>query len=104
MSAAPQMDIEAEKPSGTSVKSPWAPLPQNAASSPSAVTSLADVMSEQLAFEMTKKEQRMAAHEWSQESQDGAEAAAATTGWSISSDSWVLFTGIWDVPQKVAAL
>ena len=79
MSAAPQMDIEAEKPSGASVKSPWAPLPQNAASSPSAVTSLADVMSEQLAFEMTKKEERMAAHEWSQESRGGAEAAAAIT-------------------------
>ena len=55
MSATPQKDIEAEKPlSGASVvKSPWASLPQNGATSSS---SLADVMSEQLAVEMTAKE------------------------------------------------
>jgi len=80
MSAATQMDIEAEKPpSGASVKSPWASLSQNGESSSSTVTSLTDVMSEQLAFEMTKKEERQATHQGTQESLGAAEAAAVTS-------------------------
>ena len=78
MSAAPQIDIEAEKPpSGASVKSPWASLPQNDASSSLTATSLTDVMSEQLAFEMTKKEESRAARLGTQESPGAAEVEAA---------------------------
>ena len=58
--AAPKVDIEGGKPPPVmaSAKSPWASLPQSDASSSTNVTSLADVMSEQLAFEMTKQEER----------------------------------------------